>query len=285
MKKKVFYYLWIIIQIIIITFSIHTLYRVPLEATSGIEYDDTVDGELSDVFENQTDVFKQYFTPIHNYIDTIKIRICLTADEELYEDRDVLVVNIKDSEKMEIWKKEIPLKDIESYYYTDLEVKKRLATDKKYSLNIFVKNNVRVIENHIVSAQILVNSANVKENEGCSFNSKKLKRNTDVIYHYQYFDVQGLCILIITVIILNCCVCALKKFETSEPFKEKNKQLKAIGVILVPISVYVVSENILGNLFSIRPIYIVVNLLILSLLYGLFLLVFGNTAIVSRVEL
>lgn len=65
MKQKAFCYLWVIIQIVIIIFSIQTLFTAPLEETSGIEYDDTAEGELSDVFENQSDVFKQYFSPIH----------------------------------------------------------------------------------------------------------------------------------------------------------------------------------------------------------------------------
>ena len=261
------------IQIAISIGLIYTLLTIPKTRTSGIEYNDDLELETTDPLVEKEDTFTQYFTPKYKYVDTIEVRVGFSTFTELYESSDVIIVNITDVNNTKLWEKEIPLTTVKNFIYVDLNVNKELKTDEIYALNIQLKENARYIDDTWVSAKCALVNSDLEENKDCFFNNTKLESSADVIYNYQYYDVIGIIEYLCGIIILNSVTYILKKTRK----KYCKKIIRNCTIILLPVCVYVLYENILGNLFTVGLGYAVLNIIILEVIYMFFLFLCGNS--------
>lgn len=274
-KIGIFWFLFIVIQIFISIGLIYTLTTAPKTRTSGIEYNDELRLETAEPLVEKGDTFTQYFTPKYKYVDTIEVRVGFSTFTELYESSDVIIVNITDASDTELWKKEIPLTTVKNFIYVDLDVKKELKTDEIYALNIRLKENARHIDDTWVSAKCALVNSDLEENKDCFFNNTKLQASADVIYNYRYYDVIGIIKYLCGIVILDSVTYMLKKTRK----KYCKKIIRNCAIILLPVCVYMLYENISGNLFTVGLRYAVLNIIILEAIYMFFLFLCGNSRV------
>ena len=81
----------------------YTQFTSKKTSISGVEYDSTVEEDVTEDFIKKSDVLVQYFQPTMEQLESIELRFLRTADEKEYKENDKIVVALYDSKQKLIW--------------------------------------------------------------------------------------------------------------------------------------------------------------------------------------
>lgn len=281
-KKIITLVIGVCAVILLNVITAYTQFTSDKTSISGVEYDSTVEEDITEDFIKKSDVLVQYFQPTMEQLESIELRFLRTADEKEYKENDKIVVALYDSKEKLIWESYIKMRNIENWKYKTFKINQKLIKNKKYKL---VLHSYKDVENEDDTVHCITVSSELKENISCSFNEDILDKNLDIIYQYNYIDYDGFRIMLyadIIFVLMMVAMFAVRKFIS----KINNSQIINIVIyMLIPISMYVIYELIQDNLFTVQLKYVFINLGIFYIVYFALISVFGKFKIAEIIYL
>lgn len=274
-KNKIGIAVVIIVAVIINALSIYTSLSDKKSYISGADTDSSLIYDLSNKFVSDKDCLKQYFEPLKQNLEEIEVRFKLTADKEIYTQKDNIILSIYDSHESLIWKDTLSMNDVTNDKYLTFQIGKTFSVSETYSLVIQCDTDATE------TVQSIVVSPNIKENKECFFDNQELNNELDVIYHYTYVDITSIMMLLGTDIALAICILIIYKIKKKNISLKKDKIRSVIIGVLTPIILYVLYELIQNNLFKVQPQYTFINIFIFSLSFWGIGIIIGNFKIAS----
>ncbi len=250
--------------------SYRTQVNCPVYEESGVEYDENAEFDFTLPFLSRSDEFVQKFVPVRPYLETIKLRFALSTEEEFHDSSITFFIGIYDSENVLIWDSKIVPVEVEDLQYGVYEVDRNVNAGEPYQLKIHPEFDVEMKNDRPISIHCFLSTANLKENQGCSWNGETLSGNVDIVYQYKYYDIQAFYKIIFVDFLLFVCIFVLKLLERK---LQTAKRQKAVGWIMwgiTPLTMYCIFESIIGNFSTIQNKYVAINILLFYILYLVF---------------
>ena len=274
-KNKIGIAVVIIVAVIINALSIYTSLSDKKSYISGADTDSSLIYDLSNKFVSDKDCLKQYFEPLKQNLEEIEVRFKLTADKEIYTQKDNIILSIYDSHESLIWKDTLSMNDVTNDKYLTFQIGKTFSVSETYSLVIQCDTDATE------TVQSIVVSPNIKENKECFFDDQELSNELDVIYHYTYVDITGVMMLLGEDIVFAICILIICKIKKRNISLKKDKIRSIIIGVVTPITLYVLYELIQNNLFKVQSKYTFINIFIFSLVFWGIGIIIGNFKIAS----
>lgn len=274
-KNKIGIVIVIIVTVIINALAIYTTLSDKQNYISGPDTELELIYDSSNEFSSKKDYLKQYFKPVKQNLEEIEVRFKLTADKEIYTQKDKIILSIYDSHESLIWKDTLFMNDVTNDEYLTLQIGKIFSVSETYSLVIQCDTDATE------TVQSIVVSPNIKENKECFFDEQELSNELDVIYHYTYVDITSVMMLLGADIAFVICILIICKIKKKNISLKKDRIRSIIIGVLTPITLYVLYELIQNNLFKVQPKYTFINIFIFSLFFWGIGIIIGNFKIAS----
>lgn len=281
-KKIITLVIGVCAVILLNVITAYTQFTSKKTSISGVEYDSTVEEDVTEDFIKKSDVLVQYFQPTMEQLESIELRFLRTADEKEYKENDKIVVALYDSKQKLIWESYIKMENIENWKYKTFKINQKLIKNKKYKL---VLHSYKDVENEAATVHCITVSSELKENISCSFNEDILDKNLDIIYQYNYIDYDGFRIMLYADIIFALMMVVMFAVRKFIPKINNSQIMNIIVYMLIPIAMYVIYELIQDNLFTVQLKYVFINLGIFYIVYFALISVFGKFKIAEIIYL
>lgn len=281
-SECIFKLLVFIIESAILVF-IHILVYQNIDM-NRIQINSSISGEKEFFFpsclESSEDYISQYFVPDYMNMISIKIRLSYNQITWSGEQQVMLRLTLKDEEANILQMEEVSSSDIENYDYYLFELKNELKQSHVYRITLEQisgpKDEVtgKFSYSFLPLVQAKINDQySLKESVYSEYNGMIQDYEWDVIYTYKILDnnkIGGLLLIDFFGILV---LISFTKYLS----KNHSKVISVNLLFISPILNFLLCESIVGNLFKIEGSYILLNLFINYLLFGIIILLFKTT--------
>lgn len=226
------------------------------------------------LFTSTEDTIVQPFSPIHPYLNAIKLKLAYEApiEESAYWQLQLQILD--DSDRIVV-SKSYNIAEFGNYSYLNIPIQKLFNQSKNYRIVLRQTASHESTVPWSNSFILFSQTGHTPENDNCTYNNQPIKdQQLNMVYEYHIFDTALLSQVLAGAICLFIIYLLLHKMLS------RSKHLSGITAISLllctPILVYILSELITGNLYNILLKRILPNLLIGYLLLLICTLVFNR---------